>query len=1435
MESTDKNKKIKQRKIFKATMIIVALFSAAFFSYLLIMPAITMVAQPICGDENHLHTQECFDQPVEIGFICGKEEHVHSEECFDENGNLICLKEEHTHTGQCIEAHIIQDKNTVIENLFHGKVDVEEVDLPETISTEENSETFQEEVAEEENKEINQQTFEENPSSEVLDDNSPKAMLRASKAPQKSEKYDFKDWITNVSLQVANDGKNFIDYTGDMPLYSWQQLKFSFDYEVPANTLSSINKVIYYQLPYNITVFQEENGKVFNKAGKIIGDYTIDQSGVITVEFYEEFANKNFEGDVIYGSINFASEISSFETNKDGSVDFIFKDDMQITIVVADKSDKTGDLYIEKTQSNLKEGKYIDYKITVWSNEGTSDVVNLLDTMSNVKYSNNLRIHDQNGNRLNINMPQNGDKSFSYTLPKLPKNGKYIIEYTSVISDDFTYSTYLNNQVSASSKDSEGNEIEAQTAVSLFYSVNVVSKNGVITDNDTIKWTVNINDDHLNIGGFTLTDYFNNEKLEKTVALIKENEKRTVTLPYTFGTNDTNSYVLEYETPREKMYGSNSAYNKISLQKGDVVYSDEKYVFIGQAQPPTVEKTALGVELNDNKEATLYWHIHIESGDSIPSGKMLSDFLSDNQYFTCSQARSYLKNFDDLGIKYTAKFYGPGGWWPEYDSLSENEKYGSIRLTLTKPIPANTVIDFDYKTSAYITDTSTVTDFENSFSVDYITNTVKNSFTPSIRKYDPLSNENPSSHILTEDRLITWEVLFTVPEESFNIREILPKDVSLYRLELQGEEINREINDDNEAILTFDDNFVNKYKNSKQILRVIVKINDDVEWEKENSKIKKKSFENKINLEKDGQVIDSSSHTQIIKQVEDSYEERIIQKSYNGVSMTDNLPYTLDINPNGRDLLDKGDVLSVTDNMTYWGNSEEVLLYLAKDSVTAYEVNEDGSTRLLSDDEFLFAYDFDISAAAGKWGNCYNTLKLKIPDKMHIRIDYMYRVNGKKDGEKWYQFSNSATIEEVVNSQPSVQESISISINSSSVVADTGDLKIYKIDSKTSEILPGVYFKVYKYNNNSYELVTENGNDLYVTNSEGFIELKNAEFNTAYKLEEIAPLENYLNIEPMYFMVYNDDLTLYPYNKPDDFDGIIYRTGMDVFVKNEKPVTSVHVKKKWTDGNGIEDGVKGDLAQINLFRVVQNKDDYNHGISDSGTISLTTKYMPNQWSTWDDYTETSEYAAGTKLKLNIRCTNQWYTPENIVVNYNGNTLGGSKNAVYVEKVHEYYTENVLQYTDYTYEFTADSTGELLVNLNYSSLSDLAFDLTATSVPAQDSPDDEKFSEAPYKTIILNEINDFEYTWENLPLIGTDEEGNLVHYFYYITESPISGYACEIQALEKGDDGYDFLVINKRITKPSYNMPATGGFGVYHVYAIGIILIVFALIMIFKKR
>lgn len=89
--------------------------------YALILPAITLEKEPLCGLEAHTHDETCYSESGELicgleehvhdescvappevpSYICGKEEHTHDETCYDESGVLTCGLEEHQHSEEC--------------------------------------------------------------------------------------------------------------------------------------------------------------------------------------------------------------------------------------------------------------------------------------------------------------------------------------------------------------------------------------------------------------------------------------------------------------------------------------------------------------------------------------------------------------------------------------------------------------------------------------------------------------------------------------------------------------------------------------------------------------------------------------------------------------------------------------------------------------------------------------------------------------------------------------------------------------------------------------------------------------------------------------------------------------------------------------------------------------------------------------------------------------------------------------------------------------------------------------------------------------------------------------------------------------------------------------------------------------------------------------
>lgn len=78
--------------------------------YALILPAITLEKEPLCGLEEHTHTEDCYTAQTvwpSTEYLCDEESllgHTHDETCYDEDDHLICGYADfvvHTHDDSC--------------------------------------------------------------------------------------------------------------------------------------------------------------------------------------------------------------------------------------------------------------------------------------------------------------------------------------------------------------------------------------------------------------------------------------------------------------------------------------------------------------------------------------------------------------------------------------------------------------------------------------------------------------------------------------------------------------------------------------------------------------------------------------------------------------------------------------------------------------------------------------------------------------------------------------------------------------------------------------------------------------------------------------------------------------------------------------------------------------------------------------------------------------------------------------------------------------------------------------------------------------------------------------------------------------------------------------------------------------------------------------
>ncbi len=103
------NKRRKHRKGWQTVVRTLALCVVFCTTYALILPAITLQEEAVCGFEEHVHTDVCYSQPQAVPALCGVPAdavivHQHGDLCRNAAGELICTLTEqavHVHDDSC--------------------------------------------------------------------------------------------------------------------------------------------------------------------------------------------------------------------------------------------------------------------------------------------------------------------------------------------------------------------------------------------------------------------------------------------------------------------------------------------------------------------------------------------------------------------------------------------------------------------------------------------------------------------------------------------------------------------------------------------------------------------------------------------------------------------------------------------------------------------------------------------------------------------------------------------------------------------------------------------------------------------------------------------------------------------------------------------------------------------------------------------------------------------------------------------------------------------------------------------------------------------------------------------------------------------------------------------------------------------------------------
>ena len=227
-------------------------------TYVLIMPAVTLSRAAGCGQEEHTHTEDCYETETEL--TCGQEEHTHTEDCYDEEGNLICGMEEHVHDDSCYTSR---------EVLVCGQE--EHVHTEDCYAEEE---VIQEDIQEEAEEGFVSENEEEQPEAGDTD-----IEQVGTAAPEQLSQIRFKNYLTDWTTlyYAAEDGDNWQPLaedkwhslyqdnwgirrsdTADRGLDPEEYVLLHIGYRIPAGQINATNPEAEFILPLSVRMTEEE-------------------------------------------------------------------------------------------------------------------------------------------------------------------------------------------------------------------------------------------------------------------------------------------------------------------------------------------------------------------------------------------------------------------------------------------------------------------------------------------------------------------------------------------------------------------------------------------------------------------------------------------------------------------------------------------------------------------------------------------------------------------------------------------------------------------------------------------------------------------------------------------------------------------------------------------------------------------------------------------------------------------------------------------------------------------------------------------------------------------------------------------------------------------------------------------------------------------------
>ena len=979
----------------------------------------------------------------------------------------------------------------------------------------------------------------------------PTLMTGATTPVETPDYHDFTDNITSAKLQYrGSQWDQWSDITDDSSITEYDEINALLEYKLPPRTLSKTKNTIKYPLPPALKNFKEAGYVHDTSSGKTIGVGKIE-NGEVSITFYDEYVEKNANGSEIYGSVAFDGKASEMEITYDQETTIKFNESHSSTIIIKKDSKKYGDLHTQKSiiDSDLANGT-VKYTVKVWSTYGTADhPVTLDDIMTNIQLDTAKSITVTKNTNTPVDssslIPTSDNMGFTGTLPALGAGESYELTYWGKLPKDLKGGNVTTtNKIHVESTNSKGEKIDSDSSVN--FNFNTVKKTGVENENGTISWTVNLNENHAEMKGWTLSDELNDKPYTDSVTITPTGGTSfDTTLPYEFGTDPadkdtTASYTITYTTPGDHPYNTSQVKNKVTLKDdhGNEKGSSEYDVEVGSKD--AYFKEGRGVIENTDGTLTLNWHIKLIIDKDYNAGWFWSDQASyytydgHQQYFTPEQRQALYDQLDKLlgSGSYTAT----DAWG---NPLDETKNSQTIGIKSNKLLSKDDILEFDVSTTIIRPDKKT--DFKNQCYFNSTafdgTNTYRPNGNAIVKKYDKnggsAGNSSHDYHDISGKLQWTIEVTLTEAFKNaeraglthINITDTLPAGVTLDDIDITGEghwnkpgNITKTNNDktwtikpyiyssNNSADIGFGPDItatLSTLSDGKQSVdievpvellsvmaqdqKILVYIYANITENPEIWKSSQKNFTNEVKVtDSESKDWGSASQTQEItyNSLHDAVKKSGVQVDESEAQNT--IEYSVIVNPDGKVILDNRNIkLTLIDELKYGydpGKDKQVTS-LVPSSVAVYAYE---ATAPNNRGQLLSVSEYSyLYETIGYDGNQKGsrTNRLTFTLPNATPLVVVYRYNTSVTTGNSIELSNTATLKAEDTKITSVTDKTTVKISSASFTGNVRGILAYKVDKDNNAVyLPGAEFSLYAWQSNDTWTLVS---DDIITNANG--------------------------------------------------------------------------------------------------------------------------------------------------------------------------------------------------------------------------------------------------------------------------------------------------------------------------------------------------------------